>query len=371
MSHDPDQVRKRTSGGGRKRKLDQCPQMGALIEALLETAGPMKNPFFTWTTKGTEFLATELRKMELDVSRRVVAAYLHELGFFMTHARNLAAGRDHGDVREQFHFIVNSMQSQCETAGAVLFLEGAETALPSKQRYREEVHHDGPSEDMLLSDYSWEKFSPKPTLGVMPNPYAFREHIRPAVRDEIRQKARVPTKILLKDMKADPPQILITDRNAAIFTAMVLRDWWQCGTAFASGYTGTILLVTCGASPDIVFPRVWRWAMSRLSRELGIVISVCRVPPASWKFLGESWPLFSFTAQKETESPTQEGYLVKGRLAFRSCTEMNSIAAVFDHRRFPKHRRKVRDRTLKGMNIRLDGPYGDWDYSFIPDGGRE
>ncbi len=366
---DPPPARKREPGGGRKRKLDLLPTLGAQIEALLEVDNSSEQPLFRWTAKGTDTLAAELRGVGLNVSRRIVGEHLRTIGCHLPQGRNLPQGRGIDDVNRQFHHIAESVRSQHAAGGGVLFLGGSKVVMPHKQRYHEKYSHVGPSLDMWLDKYCSQGFDPTPSSGVIPNFYAYRAHNRRKLDEEAKRNPKQNTK---KDIQQEvyaatklPLKDLTTDRNAAIFTAMVLRHWWRSGMAATIGRQETILLLTHGASPDIAFPRIWKWAMDKLSRELGIIISVCRIPPSIWKFTDKSGALFSFVAQRDPKTPTREAHLIKGRLVFHDCKEMASIAAMFDFRRYPKYR-KVSDRMLRAMNIRPDEPYADWNYSFVP-----
>ena len=74
--------RVRCSGGGRKKKVDQNPQLLSALESLVEpaTRGDPESPL-RWTVKSLRRLSQELSQMGHEVSRNVVSRVLRTLGY--------------------------------------------------------------------------------------------------------------------------------------------------------------------------------------------------------------------------------------------------------------------------------------------------
>jgi hypothetical protein len=83
-SPDPDAIGKRLrkTGGGLKKTVEQDATLRHDLEALIEpvTRGDPESPL-RWTAKSLRLLAEELKKSDHQVSHRLVAELLHDMGY--------------------------------------------------------------------------------------------------------------------------------------------------------------------------------------------------------------------------------------------------------------------------------------------------
>lgn len=110
----------RQSGGGRKKTVDKDPTLRADLDALVTpaTRGDPESPL-RWTCKSVRKLATELRATGHQVSHRLVAELLHEMGYTNRKTRE---GAEHPDRDAQFGYINDQVQAAlaaCEPAISV------------------------------------------------------------------------------------------------------------------------------------------------------------------------------------------------------------------------------------------------------------
>src|SRR3954451_20757838 len=91
-------VRIRRPGGGRKRMTDTDPTLREDLERLVEpvTRGDPESPL-RWTCKSLRKLAAELCRTGHQVSHRLVADLLHDLGYSRQGNRKTLEGTDHPD----------------------------------------------------------------------------------------------------------------------------------------------------------------------------------------------------------------------------------------------------------------------------------
>ncbi|MCK4277044.1 MAG: ISAzo13 family transposase, partial [Phycisphaerae bacterium] len=98
--------RLRAPGGGRKAKAVLDPGLVRALERLVEpvSRGDPESPL-RWTCKSTRRLAKELAGQGYQVSHRLVAALLHELGYSLQGNRKTKEGTNHPDRNAQFEHI--------------------------------------------------------------------------------------------------------------------------------------------------------------------------------------------------------------------------------------------------------------------------
>ena len=99
------QERSRQPGGGRKKLIEQQPNLKTSLDALVEPTakGDPMSPL-RWTTKSTRRLANELQQ-QFNVSKSQVCSLLHEMGYQLSANRKSLEGGTNPDRNEQFEFI--------------------------------------------------------------------------------------------------------------------------------------------------------------------------------------------------------------------------------------------------------------------------
>jgi transposase len=105
-THPLDVARIRAPGGGRQAKAALDPGLKRALERLVEpvSRGDPESPL-RWTCKSTRRLAKELAGEGYQVSHRLVAELLHELGYSLQGNRKTKEGSRHPDRNAQFEYI--------------------------------------------------------------------------------------------------------------------------------------------------------------------------------------------------------------------------------------------------------------------------
>ena len=105
--------RVRQSGGGRKKKVDEDPNLQADLERLVDpvTRGDPESPL-RWTCKSLRRLATELAALGHKVSYRTVGRLLKSLGYSLQANRKTMEGGKHPDRNAQFEYISEKTKKQ-------------------------------------------------------------------------------------------------------------------------------------------------------------------------------------------------------------------------------------------------------------------
>ena len=88
----------RHPGGGRKRTVEQDPSLREDLDRLVEptSRGDPESPL-RWTCKSVRQLAAALKRQGHQVSHRMVAELLHDMGYSLQANRKTLAGTEHPD----------------------------------------------------------------------------------------------------------------------------------------------------------------------------------------------------------------------------------------------------------------------------------
>lgn len=106
-------ARIRRPGGGGKRTRDTDPTLRGDLERLVEpvTRGAPESPL-RWTCKSVRKLAGELGRMGHQVSHRLVAELLHDLGYSLQANRKTPEGAGHPDRDARFEHLNRRVEEQ-------------------------------------------------------------------------------------------------------------------------------------------------------------------------------------------------------------------------------------------------------------------
>ena len=116
--------RSRKPGAGRKSVEQEYPLLLRAPQQLLEndTKGDPEQPLF-WICKSTKNLASELQKMDYDVSDRTVARLLHTLHFSLQSNRKTLEGRQKPERDSQFGYINKKVREFQEKGQPVISVD--------------------------------------------------------------------------------------------------------------------------------------------------------------------------------------------------------------------------------------------------------
>jgi hypothetical protein len=110
LGKDPEAVRVRRPGGGRKKAEDKDPELPAALDALLDDdkseAGDPVTPRLRWTSKSLVKLSEELGGQGREASPTMVRRLMHKQGWrLQSNNKSLAKSLPHPDRSPQFSYI--------------------------------------------------------------------------------------------------------------------------------------------------------------------------------------------------------------------------------------------------------------------------
>ena len=114
----------RHPGGGRKRTVGHDPSLREDLDRLVEptSRGDPESPL-RWTCKSVRQLAAALKRQGHQVSHRMVAELLHDMGYSLQANRKTLAGTEHPDRNAQFEHLDRAVQLQLSLGEPVISVD--------------------------------------------------------------------------------------------------------------------------------------------------------------------------------------------------------------------------------------------------------
>ena len=145
----------RHPGGGRKRTVEHDPSLREDLDRLVEptSRGDPESPL-RWTCKSVRQLAAALKRQGHQVSHRMVAELLHDMGYSLQANRKTLAGTEHPDRNAQFEHLDRAVQLQLSLGEPVISVDTKKKELvgPFKNGGRE-LRPKGAPEQVLVHDF--------------------------------------------------------------------------------------------------------------------------------------------------------------------------------------------------------------------------
>ena len=246
----------RHPGGGRKRTVEHDPSLREDLDRLVEptSRGDPESPL-RWTCKSVRQLAAALKRQGHQVSHRMVAELLHDMGYSLQANRKTLAGTEHPDRNAQFEHLDRAVQLQLSLGEPVISVDTKKKELvgPFKNGGRE-LRPKGAPEQVLVHDFLI------PDLGRV-SPYG--------VYDIAQNEAWVSVG---------------TDHDTAAFAVESIRRWWRgMGQALYPSATRLLITADAGGSNAGIGSACGSWSCRnwRMRRALKSTCATSHQGPAS------------------------------------------------------------------------------------------
>jgi transposase len=329
--------RVRRPGGGRKRTVDKDPTLKQDLEQLVEpvTRGDPESPL-RWTAKSVRKLAAELQRQGHQVSRRIVAELLDELGYSLQANRKTREGSQHPDRNAQFEYINEAVQQQLASGNPAISVDTKKKELVGDfKNGGREWRPKGNPEPVRVHDFQL------PELGKVA-PYG--------IYDISRNTGWVSVGI---------------DHDTAEFAVQSIRTWWnEMGKASYPTASNLLITADCGGSNGARV-RLWKLELQQFADELQMPITVAHVPPGTSKWNKIEHRLFSFITQNWRGKPLINHAAIVQLIAATRTEAGLTVRARLDPATYAKGR-KVTDVQMASINIRHHDFHGEWNYTISP-----
>jgi hypothetical protein len=332
-----DTGRVRKAGGGRKRVEESSPGLKRALTRIVEerTAGdPMSH--LRWTNKSTRTMAEQLAEKGYEASHVTVARCLHEMGYSLQANVKTLEGSQHEDRDEQFRYINRQVSKFMGTGDPVVSVDTKKKELVGAfknggRRWKKQ----GDPDVVNVHDF--------PTM-------AEGKAIPYGTYDVGRDEALV--------------NVGITHETAEFAVASIRRWWRMLGRKAYPDARRLLICADAGGSNGNRL-RAWKVQLQKLSDQLKLPITVCHYPPGTSKWNKIEHRLFSFVSMNWRGRPLVSYEAVVNLIGTTTTRSGLTVKAILDKRQY-KTGRKVADREMDSLRLKLHTFHGDWNYTLEP-----
>lgn len=327
----------RKSGGGRKRAVDKDATLRRDLEHLIEpvSRGDPESPL-RWVCKSVRQLAKELNRQGHQVSHRVVAELLHDLGYSLQGNRKTSEGAAHPDRNAQFEHINAQVQVYQVAGQPVISVDTKKKELVGDfKNGGRELRPQGDPEQVRVHDFVL------PELGKV-NPYG--------VYDLTHNLGWVNVGI---------------DHDTATFAVESIRRWWRLMGQPLYPTARQLLITADGGGSNGSRLRLWKVELQKLADELGLEIAVCHLPPGTSKWNKIEHRLFSYITQNWRGKPLISHQVIVNLIAATTTTTGLKVRCELDQQSYPTGT-VVSDAELAQVNLQPADFHGEWNYVISP-----
>lgn len=329
--------RVRRPGGGRKKAIDLDPEILVVLDSLVEpeSRGDPMSPL-RWTIKSTRQLADELSRLGHQAGSSLVGRMLHYMGYSLQANAKVTEGAQHPDRDAQFRYI-NDQATQ--------HLEAGEPVISVDCKKKE-----------LVGDYAnggadWEPEGQPTRVGVhdFPDPEVGKA---------------VPYGVY--DVGANQGWVNVgDDHDTPAFAVASIAQWWErMGRPRYPNATRLLITADAGGS-NSYRSRAWKAELAHLATTIGLVITVCHMPPGTSKWNKIEHRLFSFISINWRGKPLTTYRTVVELIAATTTRTGLSVQADRDTGHYPTGQ-KVTDAELAAIPLTRHTWHPDWNYSINP-----
>jgi hypothetical protein len=330
----------RRPGGGRKKLTETDPTLLSDLQGLVEpaTRGDPEAALL-WTSRSLRNLACALQAMGHRIGHNVVADLLRDLNYSLQANRKTREGTHNPDRDAQFGYINAQVAAALSAGEPAISVDTKKKELVGDfKNAGRELRPKGQPEPVRVHDFKI------PELG-RASPYG--------VYDIAGNSGWVSVGI---------------DHDTASFAVNAIRRWWR-SMGQARYPTARSLLITadCGGSNGARV-RLWKRELQVLARELGLIITVCHLPPGTRKWNKIEHKLFSFITQNWRGKPLLSYQTIVQLIAATTTRTGLNVKAEIDHASYPAGI-KVTDSEMAAINLTAHAFHGEWNYTIAPNSG--
>ncbi len=329
--------RVRRPGAGRKAAIDLDPEMLVVLDSLVEpqSRGDPMSPL-RWTVKSTRQLAKELTRLGHQAGSSLVGRMLHYIGYSLQANAKVSEGAQHPDRDGQFRYINDQAGEHLASGQPVISVDCKKKELVG---------------DYANGGREWEPEGSPTRVGTHDFP------------DPEMGKA-IPYGVL--DVGANEGWVNVgDDHDTPAFAVASIARWWErMGRLRYPGAARLMITADAGGS-NSYRSRAFKVELAKLAASIGLVITVCHMPPATSKWNKIEHRLFSFISINWRGKPLTTYRTIVELIAATTTSAGLRVEADLDTGHYPLGQ-KVTDAELAATPLRRHDWHGDWNYTINP-----
>lgn len=333
----------RRPGGGRKKIIDQHPEIKTEVDKIIHKSGdPMKH--ITWTHLSIDKITAELRRRGYAITKTPVNRLLWQEKFSLRKNQKELHKKSDPDRNDQFNYVDQQADKYIQSGDIVISIDAKKTEKIGNFK-NDGVTYSKPGEATLVEDHD---FGNKETSG-----------------DKKGQIIKaIPFGVY--DIKLNKGYVNVgTDHNTSELAVESIRRWYN--KEGKNNYpAASNLMITCdsgGANGNRV--RQWKWELQLLANETGLNIHVCHYPSGTSKWNKIEHKIFSYISQNWQGVPLASYEIVIGFIEGTKTDTGLQVTADLDTGTYAL-RKKPTDEQMKSMNFKPHEFRPDWNYSISP-----
>jgi len=336
---DPNEIRIRKAGGGRKKATEKIPQLAEEIESIVteSTYGNPESPL-KYTTKSTTKIAKILEEeKEIKVSHDVVGSVLEELDYSLQlNQKMLQVNEPHPDRDEQFKLI---------NAKASLFLSEGEPVISIDAKKKENIGN------FKNNGTSYQKKG---------EPVKVLDHDFP-----IKELGKV-TPYGVYDIGNNVGFVnLGISKDTAEFAVESISRWWLTVGANTYPHASKIHINCDGGGSNGSSNRMFKLQLQEFSNQSGLEVHVTHFPPGTSKWNKVEHRLFCYISSHWRGQPLVDVKTVIDLIGSTTTTTGLKVKCVKDETIY-EIGKKVSDDDFSKLNIKRDDNFPAWNYVILP-----
>jgi Rhodopirellula transposase DDE domain len=329
--------RVRRAGGGRKKAIDVDPEMLAVLDSLVEpdSRGDPMSPL-RWTIKSTRQLAGELSRLGHRAGSSLVGRMLHYLGYSLQANAKVTEGAQHPDRDAQFRYINDTAAEHLAAGQPVISVDCKKKELVG---------------DYANGGAEWEPEGSPTRVGThdFPDP-------------------EVPKAIPygVYDIGANEGWVNVgDDHDTPAFAVASIARWWERMGRIRYPHATRLMITADAGGSNSYRSRAWKVELAELAATIGLVITVCHMPPGTSKWNKIEHRLFSFISINWRGKPLTTYRVIVELIAATATRTGLRVQADLDTGYYPL-KQKVSDAELAAVPLTGHHWHPDWNYNILP-----
>lgn len=331
--------RQRRAGGGRKRLVEQQPEIVQAIERIVDPAtrgDPMAA--LKWSSKSLSKISAELNEQGWPVSPKTVARILyHDLKYSLQGLQKSKEGaHQHPDRDQQFQYLSRRCREFQQRGQPVISVDAKKKELIGDFKNRgREWHPQGQPETVRTHDFEDKELG----KGI---PYG--------VYDTGRNEGWVSVG---------------GNHDTAQFAVSSIRNWWlQMGQKVYPHAQELLITADAGGSNGYRI-KLWKRELQKLADETGLRLAICHFPPGTSKWNKVEHRMFCHITANWRGRPLSSLEVVVNLIAGTKTEKGLNIQAAVDRGSYEKGI-EVSDDEMSQIHLTPDDFHGEWNYSIAP-----
>lgn len=338
-SHDETSFeRARALGGGRKKIIDQNPEIIQIVKKIIDpaTRGDPESPL-KWTSKSIRNITDKVNKKGFVIEKDAIRDILfNKLEYSLQGNSKTLEGKDHPDRDEQFQYINKQVKK---------FMKGNNPVISVDAKKKEQIGE---------YDNKGKQWHPKG------NPRKVKSHDFPD-----KKKGKV-TPYGVYDISNNFGLVNVgCDYDTSAFAVESIYRWWKQFGIKQYPDTAKLLICADAGGSNGYTRKLWKKELQNFATNYNLEITVLHFPPGTSKWNKIEHRLFSHISMNWKGEPLTSHEVVLKFISNTTTKTGLKVHAKMDKKKYPKGIQISNDEMEK-LNLRKHRFHGEWNYTISP-----